>query len=167
LHLEIDELISFSEKIGFRYCCHKAQRLEAGVSYRRLRNEVIRQHNWIVERVDQLTNFSKIKAENPKKNIPTKEAIIKAVEELKLTEALIHEYAIPNTHDINDHLVKGTKFSKFSSKSFPTAEEYLKEIGALDWFLTDEKQESEKSKDKEKLLEVDEEEITEEQEQEQ
>jgi len=166
LHLEIDELIPFSEKIGFRYCCHKAQRLEAGVSYRRLRNEVIRQHNWIVERVDQLTNFSKIKAENPKKNIPTKEAIIKAVEELKLTEALIHEYAIPNTHDINDHLVKGTKFSKFSSKSFPTAEEYLKEIGALDWFLTDEKQESEKSKDKEKLLEV-EEEITDEQEQEQ
>ena len=165
LHLEIDELIPFSEKIGFRYCCHKAQRLEAGVSYRRLRNEVIRQHNWIVERVDQLTNFSKIKAENPKKNIPTKEAIIKAVEELKLTEALIHEYAIPNTHDINDHLVKGTKFSKFSSKSFPTAEEYLKEIGALDWFLTDEKQESEKSKDKEKLLEVEEEEITEEQEQ--
>ena len=164
LHLEIDELIPFSEKIGFRYCCHKSQRLEAGVSYRRLRNKVISQHNWIVERVDQLTNFSKIKAENPKKNIPTKDAIIKAVEELELTEALIHEYAIPSTHDINDHLVKGTKFSKFSSKSFPTAEEYLKEIGALDWFLTEEKQESEK--DKEKLLE-DEEEITDEQEQEQ
>ena len=40
LHLDINELISFSEKIGFRYCCHKSQRLEAGVSYKRLKNEV-------------------------------------------------------------------------------------------------------------------------------
>ena len=143
LHLEIDELIPFSEKIGFRYCCHKSQRLEAGVSYKRLRNEVIRQHNWIVERVDQLTNFKQLKAENPTKIVPTKNAIEKAIEELEKTEALIHEYAIPSVHDISDRLVKGTKFSKFSSKSFPTAEEYLKEIGALDWFLTEEKQKEE------------------------
>jgi intein/homing endonuclease len=47
LHLDMDELIPFSEKIGFRYCCHKSQRLEAGVSYKRLRNEVIRQHEWL------------------------------------------------------------------------------------------------------------------------
>ena len=43
LHLDISELIPFSENIGFRYCCHKAQRLEAAVSYKRLRNEVTRQ----------------------------------------------------------------------------------------------------------------------------
>lgn len=36
LHLNINELIPFSEKIGFRYCCHKSQRLAAGVSYRKL-----------------------------------------------------------------------------------------------------------------------------------
>ena len=61
LHLPIEQLIPFSEKIGFRYCCHKSQRLEAGVSYRRLREEVTRQHNWIVNRVDEITNFKKIK----------------------------------------------------------------------------------------------------------
>jgi hypothetical protein len=71
MHFDISELIPFYEKIGFRYCCHKNQRLEAGVSYKRLRNEVTRQHNWIVERVDQLTNFSKIKKENPTKIVPT------------------------------------------------------------------------------------------------
>jgi intein/homing endonuclease len=139
LHLDINELIPFSEQIGFRYCCHKSQRLEAGVSYRRLRNEVIRQHNWIVDKVDQMTNFSKIKAENPNKSVPTKNAIEDAVEELTKTEALLHPYAIPSTHDITDHLIKGTKFGKFTSKSFPTAEEFLNEIGALEWFLTEEK----------------------------
>jgi len=137
LHLDIDELIPFHEKIGFRYCCHKSQRLEAAVSYKRLRNEVVRQHNWLVAKVDELTHFSEIKKENPDKIVPTKKAIEQAVKELQLTQALIHEYAIPSTHDITDHLVKGTKFGKFTSKSFPTAEEYLKEIGALDWFLND------------------------------
>ena len=136
--MDINELIPFHEKIGFRYCCHKSQRLEAAVSYKRLRNEVVRQHNWLVAKVDELTHFSEIKKENPDKIVPTKKAIEQAVKELQLTEPLIHEYAVPSTHDITDHLVKGTKFGKFTSKSFPTAEEYLKEIGALDWFLNDE-----------------------------
>jgi intein/homing endonuclease len=138
LHLDIDELIPFHDKIGFRYCSHKTQRLEAGVSYKRLRNEVVRQHNWLVEKVDELTNFSEIKKENPTKIVHTKEAIKQSVEELKKIEPLVHEYAIPSTHDITDNLINGTKFGKFTSRSFPTAEEYLKEIGAIEWFCNDE-----------------------------
>ena len=138
LHLCIDELPRFHEKIGFRYCCHKSQRLEAGASYKRLRDGVTRQHNWLVQRVDELTNFSEIKNEFPDKNVPTKKAILQAVKDLNKTEALLHPYAIPSTHDINDHLVKGTSFGKFRGKGFPNAEEYLKDIGALDWFLQDE-----------------------------
>ena len=137
LHLPIEQLIPFSEKIGFRYCCHKSQRLEAGVSYRRLREEVCRQHNWLVNRVDEITHFKEIKAKNPDKIVPTKSAIIKAVEELKKTEGLLHEYAIPSTHDITDHLIKGTEFGKFTSKSFPTAEQFMEKIGALSWFLNE------------------------------
>jgi len=138
LHLDIDELIPFHDQIGFRYCCHKSQRLEAGVSYRRLRNEVTRQHNWLVAKVDELTNFSQIKKEFPDKIVPTKKAIEQAVIELNKLEPLIHPYAVPSTHDITDHLVKGTKFGKFTSKSFPTAEEYFREIDALQWFNNDE-----------------------------
>jgi DNA-directed RNA polymerase II subunit RPB2 len=134
LHLPMEELIPFSEKIGFRYCCHKSQRLEAGVSYRRLREEVTRQHNWLVNRVDELTHFKKIKTENPSKVVPTKGAIEKAVQELTAKEGLLHEYAIPTTHDMTDHLMKGTSFGKFTSKSFPTAEQFLVSIGAIEWF---------------------------------
>ena len=137
LHLPIEQLIPFSEKIGFRYCCHKSQRLEAGVSYRRLREEVCRQHNWLVNRVDEITHFKEIKAKNPDKIVHTKGAILQAVEELKKTEGLLHEYAIPSTHDITDHLIKGTEFGKFTSKSFPTAEQFMEKIGALSWFLNE------------------------------
>jgi len=137
LHLDMNELIPFHEKIGFRYCYHKSQRLEAAVSYKRLRNEVTRQHNWIVDRVDKLTNFSEIKKADPTKIVGTKKAIIEAVKELQKIEPLIHEYAIPSTHDITDHLIKGTQFGKFTSKSFPNAEQYLKEVGAFEWFIDD------------------------------
>uniref|UniRef100_A0A6C0H2Z3 DNA-directed RNA polymerase n=1 Tax=viral metagenome TaxID=1070528 RepID=A0A6C0H2Z3_9ZZZZ len=147
LHLCIDELPRFHEKIGFRYCCHKSQRLEAGASYKRLRDGVTRQHNWLVDRVDEITQFSKIKKEFPNKIVHTKKAIEKAVKELTEKEALLHEYAIPSTHDITDHLVKGTKFGNFRGKGFPNAEEYLKDIGALDWFLQEEPVKSEETGD--------------------
>jgi intein/homing endonuclease len=137
LHIDMSDLITFHDKIGFRYCCHKTQRLEAAVSYKRLRSEVTRQHNWIVDRVDQITRFKEIKSVSPQKIVPTKNAIVQAVKELKEIEPLIHEYAIPSTHDITDHLIKGTQFGRFTSKSFPTAEEFIEKIGALDCFLTD------------------------------
>ena len=136
LHIGLDNLIKFSETISFRYCCHKLQRLEAGVSYKRLRTEVIRQHNWIVNRVDEITNYKYSKENNIQINV--KEAIIKAVKELKENEGLLHNYAIPTTSDIRDHLIRGTKFGSFRSGSFPIAEEFMKNIGALDWFLNDE-----------------------------
>lgn len=135
LHLDMTELRAFHEKIGFRYCCHKSQRLEAGVAYKRLRDEVVRQHNWLTHRVDEITGFSKIKAEDPNKNVSTKKAILQALDELKTTEPLIHDYAIPSTHDITDHLVKGTQFGKFTSKSFPNAEEFMRKTGAISWFV--------------------------------
>jgi intein/homing endonuclease len=163
LHLDINELMPFHEKVGFRYCCHKSQRLEAGVSYKRLRNEVVRQHNWLVNRVDEITHFSEIKKETPNKIVHTKNAILQAVNELTLVEPIIHTYAIPSTHDITDHLIKGTSFGKFNSSSFPTAEEYLREIGALEWFLspepedkdTEDKEEEEEEEDNEEDKEED------------
>ena len=137
LHIALDNLILFSQNIGFRYCCHKLQRLEAGVSYKRLRTETIRQHNWIVNKVDEITNYKAKKLADPSKNVQTKNAISQAVKELTENEPLIHEYVIPTTHDISDHLIKGTKFGSFRSGSFPTAEEFLKKINILDWFLDD------------------------------
>ena len=137
LHLDINELLPFHEKIGFRYNCHKSLRLEAGVSYRRLRETTMKQHDWIVNRVNELTDFTNKKKENPDKIVPTKKAIEQATKELQKQEAILHKYAIPTTHDITDHLVKGTKFGSFRSKSFPTAEEFIEQIGALEWFDDD------------------------------
>lgn len=135
LHLDISELIPFWEKIGFRHCAHKSLRLEAGASYKRLREVVAKQHNWLVHRVDEITNFSEIKRQNPTKIVGTKKAIIQAVKELCERETLVHSYAIPATHDMTDHLIKGTTFGKFASKGFPNAEDFFKDVGAFEWFI--------------------------------
>lgn len=137
LHLDLTQLIPFYEKIGFRYCAQKTQRLEAGVAYRRLREGITRQHNWMVDHVDKSTNFKEVKTKDPTKKIQTKKAIQQAVEALQQQEAILHPYAIPTVHDITDHLIKGTEFGKFTSKSFPTAEQFFEQIGALSWFKDD------------------------------
>lgn len=137
LHMDLSELIPFYEKIGFRYCAQKTQRLEAGVAYRRLRENVARQHNWMVDRVNELTNFQEIKRKNPTQKIQTKKAIQQAVQDLQEKEPILHPYAIPTVHDITDHLIKGTEFGKFTSKSFPTPEQFFQTIGALSWFDDD------------------------------
>jgi len=137
LHLELSELIPFYEKIGFRYCAQKTQRLEAGVAYRRLRDTVARQHNWMTDRVNELTHFQEKKRENPNAKIQTKKAIQQAAKDLQEQEPILHEYAIPTVHDITDHLIKGTEFGKFASKSFPTPEQFFEQIGALSWFEDD------------------------------
>ena len=137
LHIDLSSLIQFSENIGFRYCVHKSQRLEAGVCYVRLRNEVIRQHHWITDKVNEITNFKTIKSENAQKKVPTKNAIQQATDELIQKEGLLHQYAIPTTHDITDHLMKGTTMTRFNSKKFHTAEEFLEEIEAINLFNYD------------------------------
>jgi DNA-directed RNA polymerase II subunit RPB2 len=134
LKLGISELVPFSEKVGFRYCCNKSQKLEAGVAYQRFREETTRQKMWIINRVDEMLNFKALKTENPKKNIQSKEALEKAIDELKTKEVIIHECAIPNNHDLIEVLCNGRQGKKFSSKKFPTAEEFIKSIGASEWF---------------------------------
>lgn len=156
LHLDIDELITFHEKIGFRYCCHKTQRLEAGVAYKRLRDAVVRQRLWIIKRVDELCNYTKIKEQNPNQVIKTKKYVDKAIEELEKKEALIHKYAIPTKHAIGDYLIKKRSVDKFNYKSFPTAEKFMRDIGAYNWFINDEETDDKtdnKTKTQEKIKE--------------
>ena len=136
LHLDISELIPFHEKIGFRYCCHKNQRLEAAVAYMSLRVNVTRQKKWIINRVNELTNYKELKSQNPDKIVGTTNAVKKAIEELKAIEPILHECSIPSTHDILEYLVNEREGGKFSSAKFISSIDFLTSIGASDWFTT-------------------------------
>ena len=140
LHLDISELIPFYEKIGFRYCCHKNQRLEAAVAYMRLRTNVTRQKTWIINRINELTDYKNIKTQNPTKIVGTTKAAKQAIEELKAIEPILHPCSIPSTHDILEYLVNEREGGKFQSSKFISSTEFLKSIGAIDWFNEPKKQ---------------------------
>lgn len=134
LHLDMNELIPFYEKIGFRYCCHKNQRMEAAVAYTRLRSGVIHQKKWIINRVNELTNYKTKKLENSKCTVNTSDAIEKATDELIAQEPLLHKFAIPSCSDIKEYLINGREGGKIPSSKFPTSTEFLETIGARNWF---------------------------------
>lgn len=139
LHIGLDNLINFSEKIGFRYSWYKSQKLEAAISYKKLKIEVIRQRKWLINKVDEITNFVQIKTKNPEQIVHTKKAIIEAVKLLKEKENIIHDYAIPKRHDITDHLINKTEFGKFRKNSFLTAEQFFEKLNCLNWFISSDK----------------------------
>ena len=134
LHMGVSEIIPFSEKVGFRYCCHKSQRLEAAVSYNRFRNETMRQKHWILERANELTNYKEQKIANPNKPIRTSKALEIAINELQDKEKIIHECVIPYQHDMSEYFLNERTNCKFNNNRFPNAEKYLREVGALEWF---------------------------------
>lgn len=137
LHLDMNELITFYDKIGFRYCCHKNQRLEAAVAYTRLRTGVIRQKKWIINRVNELTNYKAKKIENSKCTVSTSNAIIQATDELTKKEPILHKFAIPSCSDIKEYLINKREGGKIPSSIFPTSSQFLKNIDAYCWFKTD------------------------------
>jgi intein/homing endonuclease len=134
LHLNKDELIPFYEKIGFRYCCHKNQRMEAAVAYTRLRDGVLRQKKWIINRVNELTNYKAKKIENSKCTVSTSNAIIQATDELTKKEPILHKFAIPSCSDIKEYLVNNREGGRIPSSVFPTSTQFLESIGASSWF---------------------------------
>ena len=134
LHLDISELIPFYEKLGFRYCCHKNQRLEAAVAYMRLRLNITRQKKWIINRINELTDYKNIKIQNPTKIVATTKAAKQAIDELKDKEPILHQCSIPSTHDILEYLVNECEGGKFASSKFMSSTEFLESIGALSWF---------------------------------
>ena len=137
LHLDMTEFIPFYEKIGFRYCCHKSQRMESAVSYTRLRLSVISQKDWLIHRVDELTNYKQKKTEDRTAKVGTNKALKQAIEELTKKEPILHPRAIPTPHDILECLVIGRTCNKLHESKFPSSTDYLKEIGAYEWFKND------------------------------
>jgi DNA-directed RNA polymerase beta subunit/intein/homing endonuclease len=135
LNIPLTNLISFSEQIGFRYCEHKAIRLSAGVSYRRFRENVLRQRLWIVNRVDEITDYRKKKANDVEAKINgLAEAVKKAKKELELIEPILHKEAVPVPKRAGQ-LITGKVNNEIRSSTFPTVGEYMKNIGALKLFL--------------------------------
>ena len=140
LHLQIADMVRFADTIGFRYCCHKTQRLTAACSYLDKRANTLRQQWWIIERAKQLRQTGRMP--DGQGSLSMKRALPMLYEELKAQEPIYNEhYSLPGYETVMSALngkSKGSR-SSFRRDKFPSVEQYLKEIGAWESFSCDDK----------------------------
>jgi DNA-directed RNA polymerase II subunit RPB2 len=159
ISINLSNIKLFSENIGYRYCCHKTQRLCAAVSYRNLRDETLRQRNLIINNaiIKYKNNKEVRKTQKSSKNnkdfiysLSYENCVSLAYEELNQSEIIIHEFVKPMGSVIKDAIKSLNKSKKtiyntdkitcYDSKKnlqFPTPGIYFKTINAYEWFKND------------------------------
>lgn len=132
LGASLNSCLEFSDKIGFRYCTQKLQRLSAATSYFRFIENVKRQHNLIVSETDRKIDEGTETINN---------SLLKTKNEMLLNEAPLNEYySLPNDTIIRNRR-KSTGRQKTLMKLDYTRimdpETFLNQINCLDWFMSD------------------------------
>jgi len=125
----------FSEKIGFRYCLDKSNKLTVATSYQRYSDNVKKQHINLVLKTSEMYDLNN-------KKIGIKETLIKMRKEIYKNEIPLHEYmSISKSSDINNYRSRphSLKDYKLLQKYFPTARDYAKMIGCDNWFSKEQK----------------------------
>ena len=120
----------FAEKIGFRYCSDKNNKLGVASSYQRYSDNVRRQHiNLILTATDMY--------EKNNKKINVKNILPKARKEVYQNDFPLHEYAsLSKPSHVHNHRSRphSLKDFKLLQKFFPSAREYTKLVGCEHWF---------------------------------
>lgn len=147
LSFGIDDVYKFQDKIGFRYCINKSNKLFVISSYQKFQNKVRENFNYALDSVNDLIEKMTIKENLGKTgNISPFEPCLKIVyEQLDKMYTLDSVSYISRTEllyqrgEQKRHADKPRKLS-LSPKKFITILDYIEQIGAKDWFATSTKE---------------------------
>ena len=121
----------FAEKIGFRYCSDKNNKLTVASSYQRYSDNVRKQHINLILKTSEMYDLNN-------KKLGIKETLIQMRKEVFKNEIPLHEYiSLSKSSDVNNHRSRpnSLKDYKLLEKYFLTAREYTKLTGCEHWFL--------------------------------
>jgi len=124
----IRNILQFGEKIGFRYCVQKMSKLSATMGYVRLQENVRKQMEFVNRRTSEIFE--------PKHEL-MKDCLEKARNELKEKECILNEYySLSNLQTLGNRRKSNRSLTlkSFDYSYFPTFDQYLEQIGCLDWF---------------------------------
>ena len=120
----------FLKNVGFRYCIHKQYKLSVASNYWNFLEEIKRQHNFIVNRVDEL------KKQNSKISLLKYIKIVH--KELVDKEYILNQYySLPSLSQVKTRRLTNSSHVLFKidgGHDVMEAKEFLEEIGALKWF---------------------------------
>ncbi len=127
LNVEREYLPLFEETIGFRHCVHKSIRLAIASSYDKIRKNIHRQADWIIQKTKEL-----------KEEYKYKEALEESCKLLKEHEPIYNSYySLPNYNTVVRRISDNRLSTEAAMKHkyFPSVEDYLKNVGALEYFI--------------------------------
>jgi hypothetical protein len=128
----IESNIEFLQNIGFRHCIQKSARLTIAISYERFYNNVLKQTENLLNKIDDIFNNEQMLMKN---------VLEKAKEELySIDKPLDSFYSTLDLTYVNNKRRKDRKDKPivFKHDRFYTAEEYIKQLGCEDWFTRQE-----------------------------
>lgn len=130
--------LTFLEKIGFRYCIDKSIKLSIASSYERLHNNVIRQHNAMINLVNQkMEEQKKLAPSSNHKIVNSKIAIEEARKEYYQEEQPLNYYYSMLTPELvrnRRKVERSNKLLHFDYNYCSTAREYLYVLDCQGWF---------------------------------
>ena len=132
VEISVSSNIEFLNKIGFRYCIDKGVRLSIAISYERYVNLVKKQHNKMMEIINEkISNQSKVNI-----NLAIEES---RKEYYKFNKPLNEYYSLLDKNQVSNRRKKdrSNTLEHFDYKYFPRPEEYLKMIGCENCFGKD------------------------------
>ena len=123
----------FAQKIGFRYCSDKSNKLTVAASYQRYSDNVKKQHIDIVLKASEMFDLHD-------KHYKTKYILEKARKEIYENEIPLHEYySLSKSTDVYNYRAKPYVLEGLLQKYFPTAREYAQMTGCDHWFSEEKK----------------------------
>jgi intein/homing endonuclease len=120
----------FAQKIGFRYCLDKNNKLTVAASYQRYSDSVRKQHINIVLTASNMYDLNETK-------ITIKDILSKARKKVYENEFPLHEFSsLAKYTDILNHRSRPSSLENYKllQKFFPTAREYCELTGCDHWF---------------------------------
>jgi hypothetical protein len=124
----VESNIEFLENIGFRHCLEKSAKLTIAISYERFYNNVLKQTQNLLNKIDDIFNNEKILM---------KDVLVKAKKELYLIDKPLDSfYSTLDLTYVNNKRRQDRKDKPivFKHDRFYTAEEYIKQLGCEEWF---------------------------------
>lgn len=138
INIALEPCTEFGTKVGFRYCIQKTCRLSAANAYWRYQEEIVRQHDWTVQRTNEIYESGVARQHTNKKSIRV--ALEMANKELKDREAIINEYySLSNVTDVhNRRNEKGLSSDSLNRSLYDhmlDVKQFMTRMGVVDWFL--------------------------------
>ena len=156
LSLPLDEVYKFQDKIGFRYCINKSNKLFVVSSYQKFQNKVREHFNFALDEVNDLIKKMTVKNTLGKTGSkspfnPCLKIVYEKLDNMHVLDPISYISKTELNYQRGEqkrHADKSRKLS-LSSKKFIQFSDFIEQIGAKEWFATSpkEKKYSVKSED--------------------